>query len=74
MQTVLPYTTNPEQMLGCERMKILNPNSAAATGPFVNSRKSKLVVGGLLHNWDSDAAQSFLAAPKKSPNMGHGMG
>lgn len=64
MQAVLPYTTNPTQMLGCETMKMLNPNSASVTGPYVNVKDPKLVVGGLLHNWDAEAAQVFLAAPK----------
>ncbi|EPY24586.1 hypothetical protein STCU_03826 [Strigomonas culicis] len=65
MNAVLPYTTNPDQMMGCEKMKLLNPNSAATTGPYVNIRKPRLVVGGLLHSWDAEAAQSFVAAPKQ---------
>lgn len=64
MQSVLPYTTNPEQMESCERMKLLNPNSSSTTGPYVTIREPKLVAGGLLHNWDAEAAQLLLAAPK----------
>lgn len=45
-------------------MKLINPSSAAATGPYVTIREPKLIVGGLLHNWDADAANSVLAAPK----------
>lgn len=64
MQTVLPYTTNPAYMTGCERLKMINPNSTTTTGPYVHIREPKLVVGGLLHNWDVEAAQAILGAPK----------
>ncbi|GET86744.1 hypothetical protein, conserved [Leishmania tarentolae] len=64
MQSVLPYTTNPAQMLSIEKLKLINSSSAAATGPYVNARDPKLVVGGLLHNWDAEAAHMLLNAPK----------
>lgn len=64
MQAVLPYTTNPAQMEAIEKLKLINPTSAAATGPYVNIREPKLVAGGLLHNWDAEAAQNLLNAPK----------
>ncbi|KPA75833.1 hypothetical protein ABB37_08347 [Leptomonas pyrrhocoris] len=64
MQSVLPYTTNPSQMVAIENLKLINPSSAAATGPYLRVRDSKLVVGGLLHNWDAEAAHALLNAPK----------
>ncbi|KAF5224439.1 hypothetical protein ECC02_002382 [Trypanosoma cruzi] len=64
MQSVLPYTLNPQCMVGCEKMKILNPNTAALTGPVITAREPNLVSGGLLHNWDANAASAHLSTVK----------
>jgi hypothetical protein len=64
MQSVLPYTTNPTQIASIEKLKLINPSSPTATGPYVSVREPKLVVGGLLHNWDAEAAHALLNAPK----------
>ncbi|KAH9598114.1 hypothetical protein LSM04_003880 [Trypanosoma melophagium] len=64
MQSVLPYTLNPQRMTGCEKMKILNPHTAAVTGPMVMVRDPNLVNGGLLHNWDANAASSLTVSSK----------
>lgn len=63
MNSVLPYTTNTEQMQLCERMKLVDPNSGMVTGPCVSLRDPKLVVGGILHNWDDEAARAINAPP-----------
>lgn len=65
MESVLPYTTNADQMKLCENMKLLNSSSVTVTGPCIGAREPKRVVGGLLHNWDFEAAQT-LSSP--APN------
>ncbi|CCW66655.1 unnamed protein product [Phytomonas sp. Hart1] len=63
MNTILPYTVNPTQMRACERLRLLNPNSAGATGPNVAAREQKPVCGGLLNGWDAAAARVLLEPP-----------
>lgn len=62
--TVLPYTTHPLRMQGCEKMKLLNPNSSSVSGPSVTVRGVREVPNGILEGWDADAAAAVLAVPK----------
>jgi hypothetical protein len=64
MNTVLPFTTNPQRMRGCEKMKLLNPNSSSVSGPSVSLRPARAVPNGVLEGWDADAAAAMLAVPK----------
>ena len=64
MNNVLPFTTNPQRMRGCEKMKLLNHNSASVTGPSVCVRPAKAIPDGVLQGWDADAAAAMLAVPK----------
>lgn len=59
MQSVLPYTTNPEQMKLCEKMKLVDPNCGTLTGPCISLKEPHRIANGLLHNWDSAAVQSL---------------
>ncbi|KAG8346398.1 hypothetical protein TRVL_02767 [Trypanosoma vivax] len=68
MQSVLPYTLNPQLMTGCAKMKILNPNSSALTGPMVTLQEPHLLGSGLLRNWDAAAASAALPTIFQSPH------
>lgn len=66
MQSVLPYTTNPEQISLCEKVRLLDSTSASVTGPCVTRSEPQLKNGGLLHNWDLQAAKTLTAPPPRA--------
>lgn len=65
MQSVLPYTTNPDQMGLCEKMKLVDPHCGSVTGPCVSLKKIRRVASGVLHSWDAEAAQSLTNPPPR---------
>nr|CCD11813.1 unnamed protein product [Trypanosoma congolense IL3000] len=67
MQSVLPYTLDPQRMTGCEKMRVIDPNNSSITGPLAVARALEVVTSGLLDQWEASAASA--AIPSAEPDL-----